>query len=144
MRADKRGADDPLISKLAARHCVYVPKTALTFAALDSTDGWIERRHLEAAIAWCDFLLESLYFVFRNADVKPWVREENEIAEYITKKGEVKMRALAHRFHRMGRETFERRLRFLVADPGHPDRDFRVEKRLGLSGRNSLWVVPND
>ncbi|MDE2020256.1 MAG: DUF3987 domain-containing protein [Patescibacteria group bacterium] len=139
-----RGADDPLIRKLAARHCVYVPKFAMIYAALDCESTHVAAKHINPAIALCDFLLDSLYHVFRNADVKPWVREEQDIVDYVRRKNGVKLRPLRNRFHRMGSETFDRRMKYLISDEIHPDRHLKKELRVGESGRQSVWVVPND
>ena len=142
--ARKRGADDPLISKLASRHRAYVPRIATVYAALDMETEFIRLPHLQAAIAYADFLLDSLYYIFRNADIKPWVREERDIVDYVERKGAVRLRPLRNRFHRMGSETFDRRMKYLVADDAHPDRLLRKEQRVGDSGRATVWVVPND
>jgi len=140
----KRGADDPIISNLAARHRAYVPRASLVFAALDRSERLIEAKHVRAAIAFCDFLLESLYYIFRSADVKPWVKESKDIVDYVARKDGVPMRALRNRFHRLGAETFERRLRYLLADDMHPDRELAIDERRGVSGRVVHWVVVND
>lgn len=139
-----RGGDDPLIKRLCARHCVYVPKFCMCFAAMDKAERFVEPKHLNAAIALCDFLLDSLYYVFRNADVKPWVRESKDIIDFVHRKKEVKLRSLRNRFHRLGAETFERRMKYLLADDLHPERELRKETRAGSTGRNTVWVVAND
>lgn len=142
--ARKRGSDDPLIVKLAARHRAYVPRIATVFAALDMETQFIQEKQLVAALAYADFLLDSLYYIFRNADIKPWVRESKDIIDYVRRKGGVPLRWLRGRFHRLGAETFERRMKYLLADDLHPERELVKESRVGSTGRSTVWVVPND
>jgi len=77
-------------------------------------------------------------------DAKSSVKEIKDIVDYVTRKGEVQMRALRNRFHRLGAETFKHRMKFLVADDAHPERELKAVERRGLSGRTIRWVMPNE
>ncbi|HEV2225101.1 MAG TPA: DUF3987 domain-containing protein [Candidatus Acidoferrales bacterium] len=139
----QRGGDDPLVGALAARHRVYVVKVAMIYAGLDRSFE-IREDHLEAAIAWCDFLLEGLRFIFRGLGLKPWVKESVEIVDYVKRQGgAVEMRKLRRRFHRLGPETFERYMRSLLADQRQPERELVEDPRLGRAGRYVNWVCLN-
>lgn len=124
--AQKRGEDEEKINRLAARHDVYVKKVASIFAALEMQEI-IQEDHMKAALSFVDFCLDSLYFTFKKVALKPWVEESMQITEFVKKQGgKVLLRELQRRFWRLGPETFERRMRFLVADEKNPDRDLVI------------------
>jgi len=78
-----------------------------------------------------------------NEEAKRTVIEMKDIVGYVTRKGEVMYVQLRRRFHRLGAETFNRRMARLVADDDHPDRELKVVERRGVSGRTVRWVLPN-
>jgi len=77
-------------------------------------------------------------------DAKHSVKEIKDIVDYVTRKREVKYRLLRTRFHRLGAETFKRRMECLIADDDHPERELKVIERRGLSGRTVRWILPNE
>jgi hypothetical protein len=140
----KRGEGDARVQLLAARHRVFVAKVALTWAGLDRSTEYVEIDHLEAALAWCDFQLDGLYYIFKGVGLKPWVREALEIVEYVKRQGgAVPRRKLQARFAALGPEGFERQLKFLLSDDGHPERELKQEGRWGKHGRQVNWVAVN-
>lgn len=137
-----RGADDRLVAKLSGRDRIHVPKVAMIYAALDRAK-LIDLPHLEAAIAFCDFLLTARYYIFRKVGLKPWVRDALEIVEYVRRhKGAVPRRQVQSRFWRLGPEGFERQMKYLLVDGHNPDRQLRLEER--GDPRRSTFVVLNE
>ena len=140
----KRGDGDARVQMLAARHRVFAAKIALTWAGLDRSTQYIERCHLEPALAWLEFQLKGLYYIFKGVGLKPWVKDALDIVEYVKRQnGAVPQRKLQARFASLGPEGLERQLRFLIADDAHPERELKREKRVGKRGRFVNWVAVN-
>lgn len=119
-------------------------KAALIYAAMSRSEK-IELEHLEAAIAWCDFLLASRYYIFRQIGLSPWVKDELDVLDYIRRNGgSLPRRQIQQRFTRLGGEAFERLMRYLVADDLHPERKLRQEQRQGPKGRPINYLALND
>ena len=142
--AKQRGESDPRVHRLAARHCIHVPKVAMLWAAMSKQTEYVQIDQLEAAIAWCEFQLEGLYHIFKTVGLKPWVREGMEIVGYIKRQGgAVDARRLRRRFEVLGGEGYERLMKPLIADDQHPDRELKEEKRIGQRGRKVKWITLN-
>ena len=142
--AKRRGEEDPRVHRLAARHCIHVPKIAMLWAAMDKQTEHVLPHHLEAAIAWADFQLAGLHHIFKTVGLRPWVREGMEIIGYIKRQGgAVEARRLRRRFDALGGEGFERLMKPLVVDGLHPDRELREEQRIGMRGRKIKWIALN-
>jgi hypothetical protein len=129
-------SDDPLLQTLGVRYHHHAIKTAMVYAALDCEEE-ISERHLEMAIRWAEFLVASVRWIFLNFGLRPWVLEERRILEAIRNAMPlgIQRRKLQQRFWKMGAESFERRMKFLVREGG----DIRQERR----GRQ-LWLVFNE
>lgn len=138
----ERGSDDPKVASLAARQRAIVPRIALLWAALNGEREHIQTEQLQAAIAFADFQLQGLYYIFRGVGQKPWVKEENEIIDFVRRKAGVPMRQLRWRFiGSLGNETFERRMKSLVCDALHTDRPLKIQQRPGKRGKMVNWVI---
>jgi len=134
-----RGADDRLVAKLSGRDRIHIPKIAMIYAALDRAK-LIDLPHLDAATAFCDFLLAARYYIFRKVGLKPWVRDALEIVEYIRNRGgAISRRKVQARFWRLGPEGFERQMKYLLADSHNPDRQLRLEER-----GHTTFVIVNE
>jgi hypothetical protein len=114
----RRAGDDPLITALMTRFHHHTIKCALVYAALDRS-RCIGVRHLAPAIAWGDFLLGGLWYIFSEFGLPPWVELERKIVAKVRAAGEkgIARRELQRLFWRSGSEEFIRRMKSLTA-PG--------------------------
>ena len=134
----KLTGDDPLIEILAERLDLHCRKIALIIAALDKADPpAIHTRHLKPAMAFTEFLLESLYAIFSDFGLSETIKEQKLITEQVRNAGEegIRKRDLQKKLWRMDAETFSRRLRWMTGDEG----TLQEEKR----GR-SVYVFLNE
>jgi hypothetical protein len=141
----KRGQDDHVVAKLSVRDRPHVRKTALLFAALDRVSV-ISNEHVRAAIAAVDSLLDCRYTIFRTAGVDEKVRASIDMVQYVKERpGGVSYRTqFCPRFKRMDPREMEEKLRYLVADPWHPDRPLYKTQKPGKNNRKVAWVVMVD
>lgn len=166
-RMRERGADDPKVYPLAARQRTIIPRLALLWAALDAQETIrtreIKLEHLEASIAWADFQLQGLYYIFRGVGLTPWAKDEEDMVDFVRQygsapnqennfhpRGGVDTRRLQQRFIRQcqGSENYNRMMKNLVYWPGadspqHADRRLRGEERPSKRGRKTRWICLN-
>ena len=129
-----------LFQVLADRMEVHCPKVAMTYAALDRRSV-IETRDIRAAIAFCEFLMESLACIFSDYGWAEAARQDQEIVAYVRKHEPlgVSQRQTQMRFSKWGSEIFNKRLQWLVGDEG----PIRRKKREHLNGRSGNWLTLN-
>lgn len=111
--------EDPLISKLCGRMEGHCAKISLVHSGLDLSPR-VELPHLERSIAFCQFLLESLYEIFSEYGLSETVKQERKFVEAITAKPGITIRELQRIIvsGRVDTETFHRRLRWMTAEGG--------------------------
>jgi hypothetical protein len=147
----RRGGEDRTVQAMAARHRVYVLKWATIFCALDEhRPGQICSNHIQPAIALAEWRLKCLFHIFGSVSRKPWVKDEIDMQGYVKRQGgRVTVLKFRRRFHDLGAETVERRMRSLVWDPKIPsspsERDLRFDYVTDYrTGRESRWICINE
>ena len=112
----RRVGDDALMTALVARFHHHTLKIALLYAALDYSRR-ISVKHLAPAIAFADYLLAALYYIFSEFGLPPWVELERKIIQRVRDAGEagIPRRRLQQAFWRYGSEEFQRRMKALTA-----------------------------
>jgi hypothetical protein len=138
----KRGGEDAMIGNLSARDRAHCLKKAVEYACLDRSPV-ITLEHQEAASAYVDFLLQSRFFIFRNASDRSDARESQEMLNYIRERRGVSQEKFYNRFTRMEAGRRDTLLKPLLADAWNPDRPLR---RMRIpnpkTNRKSWWLVP--
>jgi hypothetical protein len=141
---EDRGADKERIRLLSIRDSTHVAKVAMLYAALEAGSPRVTEEHLEAAIAWIDYCLLCRYQIFADAGLRPWVKRERDIVEYIRRQSKpVTHRHARRRFDEIGTEEWERLLKSLVADEQHEDRPLAWRFLQGKRGRTIRCLALN-
>lgn len=123
-----------LFQILADRMEVHCPKVAMLYAALDGR-AKIGRADIEAAIAYCEFLLLSLACIFQDYGWELAGKQDQELIAYVRRHPQgVAQRDAQMHFGKWGAETFHKRLNWLVGDDGQLCREQR--------GRRT-WLILN-
>jgi len=78
----KQRHDSDLITALLARRAPYTLRLAMLFALTDKTRV-IEPKHLQAALAWVNYWIATIKYVFADQAVSPQMRETRHHAEKI-------------------------------------------------------------
>jgi hypothetical protein len=137
----RRIGDHPLMQVLGVRlhhHCV---KHAMVNAALDCSRAF-EPGHIISAAHFGNFLISSLYYVFSDFGISPWVEQEHKIIAAVKAAGAegVRRRDLQRRFcgtGGMSTKHFQDMMKTLTA----PESYLREVKR--GSGLRQVWLVAN-
>lgn len=129
-----RHYEHELFQVLADRMEVHCPKVAMLYAALDRRPQ-IEAEDIRAAMAYCEFLMESLACVFSDYGWELAAKQDQQIIEYVRRfAGGVPARRVQKQFSKWGGETFNKRLMWLCGEDG----PLRREK-LGRAN----WLMAN-
>ena len=155
----KRGIQDTTVANLVSRHRVYVQRWSLIYSWLDvRNEERIQEEHLAPALALADWRLRSLFYVFKGIGKDEWVQEEIKMVGYIRRNGSrigshsrmgVEFRKFQRRFHDLGWEKIERRLRYMASDPKQPmtpqDRELIWDYVINPStGRETRFLCLNE
>lgn len=140
---DRARINDPMIESMNDRAFLHVGKTALIYAALDRSEE-ILKKHLNAAIAYCDFLFASLVYIFGNFGASTWVKDEQRIIEIVQERGKITRRRLwQNHFKRtLSNQFLDKHLNFICGMPGDPDRPIWIYDS-GPQGMKMLVPNPN-
>jgi hypothetical protein len=134
---ESRSSGNDLIDTLTAGDEVAVRKVALIHAALDGART-INLLHLQAAIAFVEFLFESRFPIFSEHGLTPMGEIESKILKKVHESmpAGISWRELRRYQGRIGIEDFKRVLNGLTtgADP-----DLKIEKRFGRA-----WVLEQE
>lgn len=111
---------DPLIEVIGERMDAHCRKVALVYSALERGEPLIDVPHLERAIAFTEFLIESLYGIFSDFGMSEIVKQEKLILEHVKAAGPggIRKRVLQKQLWRIDAETFNRRLRWMTGEEG--------------------------
>lgn len=111
--------DDPLLEILGERMDLHCRKVAMVYAALERTNE-ISTAQLAPAIAFTEFLVESMYSIFSDFGLSEIVKQQRLILEHIERAGPegITKRTLQKKLWRIDAEMFHRRLRWMTGDDG--------------------------
>lgn len=140
---DRARINDPMIESMNDRAFLHAGKTALIYAALDRSDE-ILKKHLNAAIAYCDFLLSSLVYIFGGFSSSTWVKDEQRIIEIVQERGKITRRTLwKNHFKRtLSNQFLDKHLNFICGKVGDPDRPIWMYDS-GPQGMKTLVANPD-
>ena len=113
------GSEDPLVEIMGERmdqHCI---KVAMIYAAIERSPE-IGIQHLNPAIVFTQFLIESLYAIFSDFGLSEIMKQQRQIEDHIRRAmpGGIRKRRLQQKLGRMDAETFNRRLRWMTGEEG--------------------------
>jgi len=116
---------DPLIEVMGERMDMHCRKVALVYSAIERGEPLIDVPHLTRAIAFTEFLVESLYGIFSDFGMSEIVKQEKLILDHIRASGAggIRKRTLQAKLWRLDAETFNRRLRWMTGDEGSVKED---------------------
>jgi DnaB-like helicase N terminal domain len=114
-----RRDDDELMAVIGERDHTSCRKVAMIYAALDKSE-YIETFHLNAAIAFTNFLYEARFPIFKGHGLGTLAQLDERIVEVAKSSpgAEIPWRSLRHRFKRTDIEVFERRMGWLTREDG--------------------------
>ncbi len=69
-RREGIAGEGPIVRSYSSRHVAHAARLAITFAAIDGATE-LEPAHIEAAIAWCDYSLDTVRYVFGDRPTSP-------------------------------------------------------------------------
>jgi hypothetical protein len=89
---------------MSVRDPAHVAKLFTIYAALDADSDRATDKHLAAAIAFMDYCLACRYRIFEDVGIKPWVKDERDIVDYVRRQRVVQHRQTRRRFDHIGSE----------------------------------------
>jgi len=114
-----RRDDDEIIAVLGEGDHVTCAKLATIWAALDKSE-YIETFHLDAAIAFTEFLYEARFPIFKGHGLAPLARLDQKIVEIVktAPAGQITWKPLRKKLWRIDIELFEKRMNWLTREDG--------------------------
>ncbi len=148
---DDRMTGDPVFDLLASRYGDYILKCGLIFAALDRS-GVIDEHHLQAGVAFAEFLFQSLRYLVglpletrEEEGIGPSVKDENAIIAYVRGQGgQVQHVKARRRFDNIDMETWEGYMHSIVADTEHTERPLKWVELPGRRNRKIRYLATNE
>ena len=109
---------DPLIEIMGERADLHCRKVAMVYAAIERGEPLIDVQHLSKAVAYTDFLVESLYAIFSDFGLSEKLKEQRLIRKTIHQymPSGLTRKKLRKRLWRIETETFNRQLRWMIEE----------------------------
>jgi DnaB-like helicase N terminal domain/Protein of unknown function (DUF3987) len=150
----ERGKGDELMEQMSVRDRVHVLKTAGFYAAMEQSFVLLPE-HINAGIAFVDFLLASRACIFKQVGVDKDVKLEQAMVEYVTERKGVPFVKFQRNYNKkLKREALQRTVNYMVANPDlpnlnlslpkpiFPDRPLYFMQKIGKKNRFVTWLMP--